>query len=197
MEESEKIGQTLTFTRAKDGNQTFRAGQFADHKLMTGLFQRCEMIQRPLLIGGIAFNGVNNDHSVQVAQHSRSPWRSPRCIQFLVARRLLRQRGIVFGRNFRRGPAGKTTRSLLGCDPPHHIRQSSLRTDRRNGTNRHVHGTRRHLRTVCQLEFTIGVQRRLDGFFDEVNNEPSLFRRSGTSYVTTFNYRSATCGVQE
>ena len=40
---------------------------------MSGQFETSQVIQRTLLIGGVAFDSVDNDDGVQVVEHSRSP----------------------------------------------------------------------------------------------------------------------------
>jgi hypothetical protein len=44
VEESEEVRQPLAAARAKDRDQTFRAGQLADRKSMAGLFERGQVI---------------------------------------------------------------------------------------------------------------------------------------------------------
>jgi arsenate reductase-like glutaredoxin family protein len=50
VEESEEVREPLATARAKDRNQTFRAGQLADSESMPDLFERSQVIERPLLV---------------------------------------------------------------------------------------------------------------------------------------------------
>ena len=75
VEEPEKVRHALTAAWAKDRDQTFRAGQLADRESMASLFECVQVVFRPFLIGGVALNGVDDDHGVQVVQHSRPPRR--------------------------------------------------------------------------------------------------------------------------
>jgi hypothetical protein len=70
VEEPGEVRQPPAIARAKDRDQASRAGQFADREAMAGLFERGEVVQRPLLVGRAAFDCVDDDHGVQVVQHS-------------------------------------------------------------------------------------------------------------------------------
>ena len=72
-EEPEKVRQSLAAARAKDRDQAFRERQLTDRELMSGQFETSQLGQRTLLIGGVAFDSVDNDDGVQVVEHSRSP----------------------------------------------------------------------------------------------------------------------------
>ena len=98
MEELKKVRQSLTVARTKDWNQTFRARQLADYESMAGLFERGQVIQRSLLIGDVALDGVDDDDSVQIVQHSGAPRRGPEActVQFTVSLDILGQTGFVF-----------------------------------------------------------------------------------------------------
>ena len=52
---------------------------------MAGLFERVQVVFRPLFVGGVTLNGVDDDHGVQVVQHSRSPRRHPAASGVLFA----------------------------------------------------------------------------------------------------------------
>lgn len=102
VEDAEEVRQSLTTTRTENRNQAFRAGQLADRESMASLLERGQVIYRPLLIGGIAFDGVDDDHGVQVVKHSRPPrrGRATRSVQFPVPLRILIQARILFGAQF-------------------------------------------------------------------------------------------------
>jgi hypothetical protein len=72
-EEPEKVRQSLAAPRAKDGDQAFRDGQLTDRESMASQFQSGQVIQRPLLVGEVALDSVDNDHGVQVINHSLFP----------------------------------------------------------------------------------------------------------------------------
>jgi hypothetical protein len=58
VKEAKKGRQTLGFSRVKDRDQTFRASQLADRELMARQFERGQVIQGAVLIGGVAFDRV-------------------------------------------------------------------------------------------------------------------------------------------
>src|SRR5947209_20233858 len=78
MEEPEKVRQPVAAAWAKDRDQTFRAGQLANRESMASLFECVQMVFRPFLIGGVALNGLDDDHGVQIVQHSWPPPAGPR-----------------------------------------------------------------------------------------------------------------------
>jgi len=99
VEEPEKVRQPLAAARAKDRDQAFRPGQLSDCESMAGLFEHGQVIQRTLLVGGVALDRVDNDHGVQVVQHSRLPRRAlaARGVQFPIPLGVLGQARVVFG----------------------------------------------------------------------------------------------------
>jgi hypothetical protein len=85
VKEPEKVRQPLTAAWAKDRDQTFCAGQLADRESMASLFECVQVVFRPLLVGGVALNGVDDDHGVQVVQQSWPPRRGAMASGFLFA----------------------------------------------------------------------------------------------------------------
>ena len=75
------------------------------------------MVKRPLLVGRVAFNGVDDDHGVQVAKHSRFPHRGPAAsgVQLPVALGILGLARGVFSEDVGRRPAGEAARALIGA----------------------------------------------------------------------------------
>ncbi|OWK42298.1 hypothetical protein FRUB_04376 [Fimbriiglobus ruber] len=115
------------------------------------------MIHGPLLVGESALNRVDDNHGVQIVQHSRSPRRSPaaRSIQFPVSLGIIGQARVIFGSQFRRRPPGVAAGALLRCDFPDHVRQAALWPTRSRDTDRHSHGAGRQSRLVCQSQLTV------------------------------------------
>jgi hypothetical protein len=151
VEEPEKVREPLAGAWAENRDQTFRAGQLADRESMAGLFERGQVMERPLLVGGVALDGADDDYGVQVVQHSRPPRRgcAARGPQFLVPLGVLVQARVVFGAQVRRRPAGEAAGALLGCDLSDHVCQAAPRHLGR-GTDRHPHGAGRQSWLVCQ-----------------------------------------------
>jgi hypothetical protein len=146
VEEPEEVRQSMAIARAKERDQTFRAGHVADRESMAGLFQRGKVVKRPLLVGWDAFDGVDHDHRVEVVQHSRPPRHrtAARGVQFPVSLGILGQARLVFGEQVCRRPPGEAAGALIGRDLPDHVGQAALlRSNGRGGTDRHSHGTGR------------------------------------------------------
>jgi hypothetical protein len=112
---------------------------------MAGLFERGEVLRRTLLVDGVALDRVDNDHGIQVVQHSRSSRGGflARGVQFSVPFGVLRQASLVFGTQFFRRPPWEATGALLGGDLLDHACQAALWSNRRGDTNRDSHGAGR------------------------------------------------------
>jgi hypothetical protein len=65
VEEPEKVRKPLAAARTENRDQAFRAGQLADRESMAGPLERSQVVERPLLVGGVALDGVDDDHGVQ------------------------------------------------------------------------------------------------------------------------------------
>ena len=65
-----KSPKAAALPRPKHRDQTLRPRQVADCKSVAGLFERRQVNQRPLLVGGTAFDRVHHDDRVQIVQHS-------------------------------------------------------------------------------------------------------------------------------
>jgi hypothetical protein len=88
--EAKEVRQPLTVAWEEKRHQTFCPGQFTDEKPVAGLFQPVPAPQgdsRPLLVGDVAFNRVDDNHGVEIIKHSRASWsvRTPCSLQFPVA----------------------------------------------------------------------------------------------------------------
>ena len=66
---------------------------------MAALFKRGQVIERTLLVGRIALNCVNDDHGVQIIQHSGAPRRGLTAsdLQFRVSLGVVGLDRVVFG----------------------------------------------------------------------------------------------------
>jgi hypothetical protein len=109
IKEPKKVRQPLAVARAEDGDQTFSERQLVDGESMAGLLQRGQVIQRTLLVGRVSLDRVDDDHGVQVVQHSRSPRRGPAAggFQFHIPLGVLGQAGLFFGAQVFGRPAGE------------------------------------------------------------------------------------------
>jgi hypothetical protein len=136
----------LAAPRAEHRDQAFRAGQLADCELVAGLLQRGEVMERPLLVGGAAFHGVDNDHGVQVVQHSRPPrrGRAARGVQFPVPVGIFVQARGVFSEQVCGRPPGEAAGALLRRDLSDHVHQAAPCRGR-GRTDCHAHGAGRQL----------------------------------------------------
>jgi hypothetical protein len=171
VEKTEKLRQPLAFTHAKDGDQTLGERQFADCEPMSALFECGQMTYRSLLVGGDAFDRVDNDHGIQIVQHSLPSRRglAARGIQFPIPFGILGHVRFFFGTNVISGPARKTTGALFRCNLPEHARKSARWPNRCGNADRHLHRAGRELRLMCQLKLAVRVEGGLDRFFDEIH----------------------------
>jgi hypothetical protein len=120
---------------------------------MAGLFERGEAVQRPLLVGWVAFDGVDDDHGVQVVRHSCPPRRAPatRGVQLAVSLGVLGQARVLFDEQVCRRAPGESAAALIGGDPPDHVGQAALLwSNRRGDSDGHLHGAGRQSRPVRQ-----------------------------------------------
>jgi hypothetical protein len=116
-------------------------------------FKLRQVIERPLLFGGVALDGINDDLGVHGGQHS---WplhrgRTTRNVQFSISLGVFVQALIVFGAQVCCRPPRGAAGTLFGCYLPDHVCQSALRPGGGDCTDRHPHGAGRLSRLVCQL----------------------------------------------
>jgi hypothetical protein len=157
VEEPEKVREPLAATRTEKRSQTFCAGQGAERELMPGLFERIQMVERPLPVGGVALYGIDDDYSVQIVQHSWSSRRgaATSVVQFPVPLGVLDESRIVFGAQVRCQPPREPPGALLGCDLPDDVRQATRRGAWPEDTNRHAHRAGRQPRLLCQSQLAV------------------------------------------
>lgn len=101
------------------------------------------MIKRTPLVGRVAFHGVDDDHGVQVIEHSRFPHRGSAAsgVQLSVALGILVLARGVFSEDIGRRPAGEAARALIGGEFSDHIGQTAPpRWNGYGGTDRNAHG---------------------------------------------------------
>gem|GEM_PF-5349872 len=97
---------------------------------MADLFQRSQVTQRSLLIQAVAFDGINDDHGIQIIKHLRSPWcgRTPCVAQFLVAFGIFSQVRLVFSSHIRPRPAQEPACGLIRLYFSDYVCQTPLRS---------------------------------------------------------------------
>jgi len=138
MEEPEEIGKPLATTRTENRHEAFRARQLADCELVASLFERCHVLERSVLIGGVAFAGLNDDDGIQVVKHLRPPRRrrtAGRC-QLAVAFGVLIEGCVVCSLQVGCRSPREAACPLLAGDLSEHVRQAAPSPFRRGRSNR-------------------------------------------------------------
>ncbi len=65
-EKTKEVRKPLAFAWPKNWNQALGLSQFFTNcEAMAGLLKRGQVVERSLLVGGIALDGIDDDHGVQ------------------------------------------------------------------------------------------------------------------------------------